>query len=113
VDCNGRVSVTVEEEGGLLSKTDVVKTGLLESGVGELDGLDDFVTMGLKGETLVEDGTEVEKFGDLGDGEGGASCGGGTTGAPLERDVGWGVSWKTTILDLREEIVKWLRSQEV
>jgi hypothetical protein len=26
--------------------------------------------MGLKGEALVEDGAEVEKFGDLGDGEG-------------------------------------------
>jgi len=38
--------------------------------MGELDGLDDFVTMGLKGEVLVEDGTETEKFGDLGDGEG-------------------------------------------
>jgi hypothetical protein len=36
----------------------------------ELDDLDDFVTMGLKGETLVEDGAETEKFGDLGDGEG-------------------------------------------
>ena len=35
--------------------------------MGELDGLDDFVTIGLKGETLVEDGAEVEKFGDLGD----------------------------------------------
>ena len=47
-----------------------IKTGLLESGVGELDGLDDFVTMGLKGEALVEDGAEVEKFGDFDDGEG-------------------------------------------
>ena len=70
VDCNGRVPETVEEEVRLLTKGDVIKTGLLESGVGELDGLDDFVTMGLKGEALVEDGTEVEKFGDLGDGEG-------------------------------------------
>ena len=70
MDCNGRVSETVEEEGRLLTKGDVIKAGLLESGVGELDGLDDFVTMGLKGETLVEDGAEVEKFGDLGDGEG-------------------------------------------
>ncbi len=61
---------TVEEEGRLLTKGDVIKTVLLESGVGELDGLDDFVTMGLEGEALVEDGTEVEKFGDLGDGEG-------------------------------------------
>ncbi len=42
-------------------------TPLLKSGVGELDGLDDFVTMTLKGEALVEDGAEVEKFGDLGD----------------------------------------------
>jgi hypothetical protein len=70
VDCNGRVSETVEEEGRLLTKGDVIKTGLLESGVCELDDLDDFVTMGLKGETLVEDGVEVENFGDLGDGEG-------------------------------------------
>jgi hypothetical protein len=70
--------------------------------VGELDGLDDFETMGLKGEALVEDGTEVEEFGDLGDGEGAA------------RERRWvGDSWKTTILDLREEIVKRLRSQEV
>ncbi len=67
VDSNGGVSETVEEEGGLMTKTDVIKSGLLESGVGELDGLDDFVTMGLKGEALVEDGTEVEKFGDLSD----------------------------------------------
>ena len=29
VDCNGRVSETVEEEGGLLSKGDVIKSGLL------------------------------------------------------------------------------------
>jgi hypothetical protein len=64
------VSETVEEEGRLLTKGDVIETGLLESDVGELDDLDDFVTMGLKGEALVEDGTEVEKFGDLGDGEG-------------------------------------------
>ncbi len=47
-----------EEEGRLLTKGDVIKAGLLESGVYELDGLDDFVTMGLKGEALVEDGTE-------------------------------------------------------
>ena len=70
MDCNGRVTETVEEEVGLLSKGDVIKSGLLKSGVGELDGLDDFVTMGLKGEALVEEGAEVEKFGDLGDGEG-------------------------------------------
>ena len=70
MDCNCRVPETVEEEGRLLTKGDVIKAGLLESGVGELDGLDDFVTMGLKGEALVEDGTEVEEFGDLGDGEG-------------------------------------------
>jgi hypothetical protein len=48
----------------------VIKSGLLESDMDELDDLDDFVTMGLKGETLVEDGAETEKFGDLGDGEG-------------------------------------------
>ena len=54
----------------MLPKEDVIKSGLLESGVGELDGLDDFVTMGLKGEALVEDGAEVEKFGDFDDGEG-------------------------------------------
>jgi len=53
-----------------LPKGDVIEAGLLESGVGELDGLDDFVTMGLKGEALVEDGAEVEKFGDFDDGEG-------------------------------------------
>jgi hypothetical protein len=64
------VSETVEEEVRLLTEGDVIKEGLLESGVGELGGLDDFVTMGLKGEALVEEGTEVEKFGDLGDGEG-------------------------------------------
>jgi hypothetical protein len=67
---SGRVSETVEEENGLLTKGDVIKSDLLESGMGELDDRDDFVTMGLKGETLVEDGAEVEKFGDLGDGEG-------------------------------------------
>ncbi len=70
MDGNGRVSATVEEEDGLLPKGDVIKSGLLESDMGELDGLDDFVTIGLKGEALVEDGDEVEKFGDLGDGEG-------------------------------------------
>ncbi len=70
MDCNGRVPETVEEEGRLLTKGDVIKAGLLESGVGELDVLDDFITMGLKGEALVEEGAEVEKFGDLGDGEG-------------------------------------------
>ncbi len=37
VDCNGRVPETVEEEGRLLTKGDVIKAGLLESGVGELD----------------------------------------------------------------------------
>ncbi len=70
VDNNCGVSEEVEEEGGLLPKVDVIQSGLLESGVGELDGLHDLVTMGLKGEALVEDGVEVEKFGDLGDGEG-------------------------------------------
>jgi hypothetical protein len=70
VDCNGRVPETVEVEGRLLTKGDVIKAGLLESGVGELDGLDDFVTIGLKGEAVVEDGAEVEKFGDFDDGEG-------------------------------------------
>ena len=63
MDGNGR-------EDGLLPKGDVIKSGLLESDMDELDGLDDFVTIGLKGEALVEDGDEVEKFGDLGDGEG-------------------------------------------
>ncbi len=53
-----------------MPETDIIKSDLLESGVGELDGLDDFVTVGLKGEALVEDGTEVKKFWDLGDGEG-------------------------------------------
>ncbi len=70
MDGNGRVSEAIKEEGGLLPKGDVIKSGLLESGMGELDDRDDFVTMGLKGEALVEDGAEVEKFGDLGDGEG-------------------------------------------
>ena len=70
MDCNGRVSETVEEEGRLLTEGDVIKAGLLESGVGTLDDLDDFVTMGLEGEVLVEDGAEVEKFGDFDDGEG-------------------------------------------
>ena len=70
VDCNCRVPETVEEEDRLLTKGDVIKAGLLESGVGELDGLDDFVTIGLKGEAVVEDGAEVEKFGDFDDGEG-------------------------------------------
>ena len=73
MDCDGRVPETVEEEGGspgLLPKGDVIESGLLESGVGELDDFDDFVTMGLKGEESVEDDAEVEKFGDLGDGEG-------------------------------------------
>ena len=70
VNGNGRVPETVEEEGGLLPKGDVIKSGLLESGMGKLDGRDDFVTMGLKGEALVKDGTEVEKFGDFDDGEG-------------------------------------------
>ncbi len=37
---------------------------------GYIDVLDDFVTMGLKGEALVEDGVEVEKLGDFDDGEG-------------------------------------------
>ena len=31
MDCNSRVSETVEEEGGLLPKGDVIKLGLLES----------------------------------------------------------------------------------
>ena len=70
VDWDGRVPEAVEEEGGLLAEVDIVKSSLLEGGVGELDGLDDFVTMGLKGEALVEDGTEVEKFGDFDDDEG-------------------------------------------
>ena len=70
VDGNGRVPETVEEEGGLFPEENVIKSGLLESGMGKLDVRDDFDTMGLKGEALVEDGAEVEKFGDLGDGEG-------------------------------------------
>ena len=48
--------------------------------MGELDGLDDFETMGLKGEALVEDGTEVEEFG--------TSV---MVRAPLGSDVGWGI----------------------
>ena len=61
----------MSEEVELLLETDVIKSILLEGDAGELDVLNDFVTMGLKGETLVDDGTEVGEFGDLGDGEGG------------------------------------------
>ena len=66
---NGRVSETVEEEGGLLPEADIVKSSLLEGGVSEFDGLDDFVTVGLKGEAMVENGAKIGEFGDLGDGE--------------------------------------------
>jgi hypothetical protein len=69
VDRNGRVPEAVEEEGGLLAEVDIVKSSLLEGGVGELDGLDDFVTVGLESEVLVEDGAKIGEFGDLGDGE--------------------------------------------
>ena len=69
VDRNGRVPESVEEEGGLLPKTDIIKSILLEGDVNELDVLDDFVTVGLKGEALVEDGAKIGEFGDLGDGE--------------------------------------------
>jgi len=69
VDRNGRVPETVEEEDGLLTEADIVKSSLLEGGVSEFDGLDDFVTVGLEGEVLVEDGDKIGEFGDLGDGE--------------------------------------------
>jgi hypothetical protein len=55
VDGNGGVPDEVEEEGALLSEVHVVVTGLLESGVGELDGLDDLVAMGLEGEFTIDD----------------------------------------------------------
>jgi hypothetical protein len=45
VDGNGRVPETVEEEVGLLPKGDVIKSGLLESGMCKLDDRDDFVTV--------------------------------------------------------------------
>ncbi len=71
--------------------------------------------MGLKGETLVEDGTEVGKFGDLGDDEGGRNRGerGRVHRCVTRAQHLVGDSWKTTILDLREENVNQLRSQEV
>ena len=69
VDHHGGVPKTVEEEGGLLPEEDVVKVSLLEGDVSELDDLDDFVTVGLKGEALVENGAKIGEFGDLGDGE--------------------------------------------
>ena len=56
MDCNGRVPETVEDEGGspgLLPKGDVIESDLLEI-------FDDFVTMGLKGESPVED--QVKTF---------------------------------------------------
>ena len=69
VDHNGGVSEAVEEEGGLLTEADIVESSLLEGGVSEFDGLDDFVTVGLKGEALVENSAKIGEFGDLGDGE--------------------------------------------
>ena len=58
-----------EDQGGVVSEGGVVVTGLLESSVGELDGFDDFVAVGLESEFVVEDGAEVGEFGDFGDGE--------------------------------------------
>ena len=66
---NGGVSETVEDQGGPVSEGGVVVTGLLEGDVGELDGSDDFVAVGLESEFTVEDGIEVGEFGDFGDGE--------------------------------------------
>jgi hypothetical protein len=42
VDGNGRVSETVEDEGGLLPKGEVIKSVLLESDMGEIDDREDF-----------------------------------------------------------------------
>ncbi len=44
-------------------------TVLLEGDVGKFDSLDDLVTVGLKGESVVEGDTEVSEFGDLEEGE--------------------------------------------
>ena len=59
----------VEDQDGVVSEGGVVVTGLLEGSVGELDGFDDFVEVGLESEFAVEDGAEVGEFGDFGDGE--------------------------------------------
>ena len=66
---NGGVTETVEDQGGVVSEGDVVVTGLLEGIVGELDGFDDFVSVGLESEFAVENDAEVGEFGDFGDGE--------------------------------------------
>ena len=39
--------------------------------MGEFDGQDDLVTVGLEGESVIEDGVEVGELEDFGDGEGG------------------------------------------
>jgi hypothetical protein len=72
---NGGVPDTVEKEGELLSKVYVVDSGLLKSGVGELDGRDDLVAVGLEGKSSIEDGAKVGELGDFGDGERGTGRG--------------------------------------
>ena len=67
--------------------------------------------MGLEGESAIEDGAEVGELGDFGDWERGG--GRGEVHGRVRRSRRCvGVSWKTTILDLREEIVRRLRSDE-
>ncbi len=71
--------------------------------MGKVDCLDDLVTVGLKGKSVVEGGTDISEFGDFEKGE----------GVRDGREVPWeihdcvtrarrwvGVSWKTMILDL-------------
>ena len=53
------------QAGGVIQgrlETDVIESGLLEGGAGELDSLDDLVTMGLKGDVTIEDVTQVGEF---------------------------------------------------
>ncbi len=47
----------------------VIDSGLLKSGVGELDGRDDLVAVGMEGKSSIEDGVKVRELGDFGDGE--------------------------------------------
>jgi hypothetical protein len=85
------MSGTVEEEGGLLVKVNVVND-LLKSGVGELDCRDDFVAVGLEGKSWVENGAKVGEFGTSVLGRGGewwgASSWGGTKGGLGTHGVG-------------------------
>ncbi len=43
--------------------------------MGEFDGGDDLITVGLEGKSVIEDGTEVGELEDFGDGEGGRGRG--------------------------------------